>query len=111
MAPNCADIFKTMPERFNAEAAGDWETKIQFNIAGDGGGNWALEVTGGTCNVTEGTVEAPKATLNTDAETWVGMQTGTVNPMQAFMGGKIKVQGNMGELMKLNNPSVFRQGA
>ena len=105
----CADIFNAMPGRFNAEAAGNWESSIQFNIAGEGGGNWTLEVKGGKCEVKEGTAAGAKATVNTDAETWVGINTGKVNAMQAFMTGKIKVQGNMGELMKLQNPAVFKR--
>lgn len=107
--PTCADLFNAMPGRFNAEAAGNWETTIQFNIAGDAGGNWTMEVKNGKCDVKQGNVTAAKATVNTDADTWVGINTGKVNPMQAFMTGKIKVQGNMGELMKLNNPSIFKR--
>jgi putative sterol carrier protein len=104
-----AEIFQAMPSKFNPQAAGNWETQVQFNIAGEGGGTWTLEVKGGKCEVREGTAEAPKATVSTDAATWVGINTGTVNPMGAFMSGKIKVQGNMGELMKLNNPSIFKK--
>ncbi|HVY61693.1 MAG TPA: SCP2 sterol-binding domain-containing protein [Planctomycetota bacterium] len=107
--PTCADIFNAMPGRFNGDAAGPWETVIQFNVAGEGGGNWTMEVKGGKCTVAEGTATGPKATVNTDADTWVGINTGKVNPMQAFMTGKIKVQGNMGELMKLQNPSIFKK--
>ncbi len=105
-----ADIFSSMPARFQPQAAGTWETEIQFNLAGDGGGTWTLVVKGGQCEVKEGPAASPKATLNTDAETWVGINTGKVNPMMAFTMGKIKVQGNMGELMKLNNPSIFKRG-
>jgi putative sterol carrier protein len=107
--PTCEDIFKALPGRFQSDSAGTWETVIQFNVAGEGGGNWTMEVKGGKCDVRTGTADAPKATVETDAETWVGINTGKVNPMQAFMTGKIKVKGNMGELMKLNNPSVFKR--
>jgi putative sterol carrier protein len=108
--PTCADIFQALPGRFQPAAAGNWETTIQFNIAGEGGGNWTLDVKGGKCEVKDGNAgTTAKATVNTDAATWVGINTGTVNPMTAFMTGKIKVQGNMGELMKLNNPSIFKK--
>lgn len=107
----CTELFEGFPARFNAEAAGAWETTIQFNIAGNGGGNWTMEVKGGKCEVKQGQAAGAKATVNTDADTWVGINTGKVNPMQAFMTGKIKVQGNMGELMKLNNPSIFKRGS
>jgi putative sterol carrier protein len=104
---NVAQIMNAMPGRFNGEAAGNWETVIQFNIAN--GGDWIMEVKGGKCEVKEGKAPAAKATVVTDADTWVGINTGKVNPMQAFMTGKIKVTGNMGELMKLQNPAVFKK--
>ena len=107
--PTCAEIFNAMPGRFNGEAAGNWETIIQFNVAGEGGGTWNMVVKDKKCEVKEGNAEGPKATVNTDADTWVGINTGKANPMQAFMTGKIKVQGNMGELMKLNNPAIFKK--
>jgi putative sterol carrier protein len=107
--PTAAEIFQAMPSKFNAQAAGNWETVIQFNVSGEGGGTWTLEVKGGKCEVREGPATGPKATVNTDAATWVGINTGAVNGMQAFMTGKLKVQGNMGELMKLNNPAVFKK--
>lgn len=107
--PTPAEIFDAMPARFNPQGAAGWETQVQFNLAGEGGGAWYLVVKDGKCEVKQGAAPAPKATVNTDAATWVGINTGAVNPMQAFMTGKIKVQGNMGELMKLNNPAVFRK--
>jgi len=110
MPPTCTEIFQAMPGRFNCEAAGPWETLIQFNISGADGGLWYMEVKGGKCDVQQGTKDGPKATVLTDTDTWVGIMSGTLNPVQAFMTGKIKVQGNMMELMKLNNPAVFKRG-
>ncbi len=104
-----AEIFEQLPSRFVPEGAPGWETEIQFHLAGEGGGSWVLTVKDGTCSVRAGTASAPKATLETDAATWVGIHTGSVNPMQAFMCGKIKASGNVAELMKMNNPAVFRR--
>ena len=103
------EIFDALPGRFNGQAAGTWETIIQFNLTGDGGGEWHMDVKDGKCSVESGKTATPKATLNTDAATWVGINTGAVNPMTAFMTGKIKVQGDMGQLMKLNNPQIFKK--
>ncbi len=107
--PTCAELIEAMPSRFNPEAAQNWETVVQFNISGEGGGTWTLEVKGGKCEVRQATAAGAKATVNTDAETWVGINTGKLNAMQAFMTGKIKIQGNMGEVIKVNNPSIFRR--
>lgn len=105
----CSEVFGEMPNRFDAEAAGDWEAKVQYKIEGDGGGNWIVEVTGGACNISEGEAEDASATVETDAETWVGIAEGTVEPTTAFMTGKIRIQGNMADVMK--SQSVFKRDA
>ena len=106
------DILTRIPGRFDAEAAGDWEATIQFEFSdGDGADeeNWTVNIKGGECSVTEGKIDDPSATVKTAAETWIGMTIGDVNPMQAFMSGKLKVSGDMGAVMKLNNPKIFRR--
>jgi putative sterol carrier protein len=100
------DIFEAMPSRFNSDAAAGWNANIQFNFD-EGNENWYISIADGTCSVGEGAVESPSATIDTQSETWVGMITGSVNPMQAFMSGKIKITGNMADVMKLQNPTVF----
>ena len=103
----CNEVFTEMPNRFDAEAAGDWEAKVQYKIEGDGGGNWIVEVTGGACTVSAGEADDASATVETDAETWVGIAEGTVEPTTAFMTGKIRIQGNMADVMK--SQSVFKK--
>ena len=76
---SCAEIFSSLAERFNPEAAADWETRIQFDIAGEGGGKWTVVVENGTCTVNEGTIEDATATLKSDAATWVGINTMRAN--------------------------------
>ncbi|MBE2201516.1 MAG: SCP2 sterol-binding domain-containing protein [Anaerolinea sp.] len=99
--PTASDIFKEMPNRFNAGAAGDMNATIQFDLSGDGGGQWHAIIANGTIAVNEGPADAPKATLIMDANDFVDMSTGQLNAMAAFMGGKIKVEGDLGTIMKL----------
>jgi putative sterol carrier protein len=105
--PTCEEIFNEMPNRFDSEAAGDWEAKVQYKIEGDGGGNWIVTVSGGAATVATGEADDASATLETDAETWVGIAEGTVEPTTAFMTGKIRIQGNMADVMK--SQSVFKK--
>ena len=105
--PTCEEIFNEMPNRFDAEAAGDWEAKVQYKIEGDGGGNWIVAVSGGSATVTTGEADDASATVETDAETWVGIAEGSVEPTTAFMTGKIRIQGNMADVMK--SQSVFKK--
>lgn len=98
--PTCKEIFAEMPNRFDAEEAGDWEAVIQYNVEGDGGGVWTMTVKGGACTVADGPTDGASATVDTDAETWVGIGDGSVDPTSAFMMGKIRIQGNMADVLK-----------
>jgi len=100
MAVTCAEIFARMPEQFDAEVAGDWDAKVAYRIEGDGGGNWAMTVSNGSCSVAQGEVDDATATIITDCETWVGIAEGSVEPTTAFMTGKIRIEGNMADVMK-----------
>lgn len=99
--PNASDIFKEMPNRFNAAAAGDLNVTVQFDLSGDGGGQWHAAIAAGAIAVNEGPAENPKATLIMDAADFVAMSTGELNAMAAFMSGKIKVEGDLNTIMKL----------
>ena len=100
---DCKTIFNAMPERFNPEGAGDWAADIQFNVAGDRGGDFIIKIADGACTVSEGVDEGASSTIMTDDETWIGIVEGSVNPMTAFMTGKIKVGGNMAKVMMSQN--------
>jgi len=47
--------------------------------------------------------EPAACTLKADAETLQGMLTGSVDPTSAFMSGKLSVEGDMGQAMKLGS--------
>lgn len=47
--------------------------------------------------------DAADVTLSADADTFQGILSGDTNPTAAFMGGKLRVDGDMGMAMKLAN--------
>ncbi len=87
----------------NIEAATQPNAIYQFNVTGDGGGEWNLDLTKGKTDnfVGKGTHDSPGATITVSAEDWLGMLNGSLNPMQAFMSGKIKIDGDMTLAMSL----------
>jgi putative sterol carrier protein len=94
------EIFAAMPGRFNAERASGYGATIQFDLAGDDGGQWYVAVDEGNATVTEGLHEQPAATIRMTAADFVDMMTGTLDPMNAFMMGKVKVEGDLNSVMK-----------
>lgn len=97
------ELFAAMPSNFNASAAGDLDATIQFDLTGDNGGLWAVSVDQGQCEVMEGAATSPDLTLTMAADDFMAMSRGDLNPMNAFMGGKIKLQGDMGLAMKIQS--------
>ena len=95
-----AEIFANITDRFNVEAAKDLDLTVAFNLTGDDGGNWAVKVADGKCEVVEGGVDDATATIKMDANDYVDMTSGKLNPMMAFMSGKVKVDGDLNSVMK-----------
>ena len=103
-AESVRDVFeKHMPERLRAKP--DVVSKIgavyQFNISGPAGGQWSVDCTTPGGAVHAGTAAAAKCTVTcTDAD-FLNIVNGKLNPQMAFMSGKLKIQGDMGLAMKL----------
>ena len=95
-----ADLFESMPEHFDAEKAGDLNATVQFDLSGDGGGKWYAVVADGACTTGEGSVEDPTATIRMGASDYVDLIEGRLNPMNAFMQQKIRVEGDLSTVMK-----------
>lgn len=101
------DIFGGMPAAFNAAAAKGINATFQFDITGEGGGSWNVSVKDGVCQVVEGKAASPTVTLTMASETWLGIVNKQVNAIQAFMGGKLKLTGNMMLAQKIQDLFKF----
>lgn len=88
------------PER-RAKIAG-LNARIQFEIAGDGGGSFWLELSEGSVHGDEGRVESPDLVLSTDLETWRKLNAGLVKAPTAVMKGKLRFQGSMYLALKIH---------
>ena len=95
------DIFGGMPGSINADAAKGMDSVIQFNLSGDGGGNYHVHIKDGTATVTEGAHASPNMTMTLSAADYVDLVAGKLNGQMAFMSGKLKIAGDMGLAMKM----------
>ncbi len=103
-AATVKDVFERhMPQRLQSKP--DVVSKInavyQFNISGPDGGQWSVDCTKPGGAISSGAATTAKCTVNcTDAD-FLNIVNGKLNPQMAFMSGKLKIQGDMGLAMKL----------
>ncbi|MBI5879851.1 MAG: SCP2 sterol-binding domain-containing protein [Chloroflexi bacterium] len=96
-------IMKGMQSGFQSDKAAGIDAVVQFNLTGDGGGNYYLTIEDGKLDVQSGTAPSPKMTLTATAQDYLEIATGKLNPMAAFSSGKLKVGGDMMFAMKFSS--------
>lgn len=98
-----AEVFSTMQERVAANPAkiANLKASYQFELTGEGGGTYHASFDNGSFDIGEGAIEAPGCTVIMAAGDFLAMTTGKLNPTAAFMSGKLKIKGDMGLAMKL----------
>jgi putative sterol carrier protein len=99
------EVMETLPLAFQPDKAKGMDATFQFELTGEGGGTWVAKIADGQCTVTEGGIDNPGATIRMEAADYVAIAQGKLDMARAFMGGKIKVKGDMGLVMKL--PDLF----
>ena len=96
-----SDLMSKMPAAFIPEKAAGLDATIQFKFTGAEPGEWYATIKDGKVDVAQGTHASPKMTLTADSADYVKIFTGELDGMQAFMGGKLKLAGDLNLAMKL----------
>ena len=92
------EFFETLETRVDPAKAAGLNASYRFDI--DGAGSWLVEVDDGKVSVSGQDGEADTI-ITTSAETFMKIASGEQNPTSAYMSGKLKVSGDMGQAMKL----------
>ncbi|MEI7703903.1 MAG: SCP2 sterol-binding domain-containing protein [Deltaproteobacteria bacterium] len=103
-AESVKDVFERhMPAKLKGKP--DVVAKInaiyQFNLSGPNGGQWSVDCTQPGGAVTAGSSADAKCTVTATDADFLAIVNGKLNPQMAFMTGKLKIQGDMGLAMKL----------
>ena len=92
-----------MPSRFKKDAAKGLTATYQFDLSGDGGGQWYAAIANEQCEVKEGKAASPNITISMAAKDYLDMVNGKLNGQMAFMTGKLKIAGDMGLALRLQS--------
>ena len=102
--PKCASAAECLQELVastDPQTLAGTDAVILFDLTGDGGGQWTLTLTDGRPTLSDGASDSPELTLRMDADDFTALAGGTINPISAFMQGRIKVEGDMGMALRL----------
>jgi putative sterol carrier protein len=101
MSSDVQAAVEALPSGFLAEKAGTLKALAQLDLTGENSGQWVLDVADGRCQVREEAASQPDVTLTMDGDDFVALFNSQLDPVQAFMAGKITVKGNLGLVMQL----------
>lgn len=103
------DIMLGMPGAFLPEEAGAISATVQFHFTGKEAADWFVRIESGTCSTTKGTDTDPNVTMTVDSDDFKSLLAGKLEPMAAFMRGKLSLRGDVSLAMKL--PKLFDRSA
>lgn len=103
--PNLSEIFAEMQNRANQNPGKieGMNATYQFELSGEGGGNFFFRVADGKAEAGEGVAAGAGCTVQMSATDFQALVAGQLNATAAFMSGKLKIKGDMGLALKLQS--------
>ncbi|HET7580050.1 MAG TPA: SCP2 sterol-binding domain-containing protein [Bacillales bacterium] len=103
--PSSQEVFQMIDAALKTDPSTTegMNTVFQFNLTGDDGGTYQMIIDEEGARAIEGTEKESQCTLEMDADEYKDMVAGTINPTQAFMSGQLKIDGDMGLALQLQN--------
>ena len=92
-------FFEGLQSRSGSPKLDGIDQSYRFEIEGEG--SWRIAIHACAVTVTEGGSEPADATIRTSGEVFDRIVSGDQNPAMAYMTGKVKVDGDLGAVMKL----------
>ena len=99
----CAAALEAIVADTEASKLAGIDKVVMFDLAGEGGGQWTANIADGKMEMVEGAGAPPNTTFKMKAEVFLGIVNGKINPVAAFMQGKVRVQGDMSVAMRLQS--------
>ena len=89
-------IYRSLPYAIDPEWTRGHRFTVAFEVLGDGGGRWVVEVDDGEVRVHAGSqngAAAPDATVRLSFDTWMALLRGDLSPTKAMQNGLTRAEG------------------
>lgn len=96
---NAKDFLFSLPAKVPTEALDGIQTNFHFNLTGEDGGNYSVQIKDNEVKVEEGLSGDPSCVVTCSASDFSRILSGDLNPMMAVFTGKIKIS-NQSEMLK-----------
>lgn len=97
-----AKIFEKMQSYITPEVLDSTLATFQFEVLGEEAGTWYIDLKNAPGKAGKGKPDfVPDATLTMDSKDFFNMLSGQLKPANAFLGGKLKISGDMRKAMKM----------
>lgn len=93
------EIVLALPGRLKGEEAAGQSGVFHFQLEGETGGEFTVNVADGVCTVSEGLAGEPDCVISALSTDFEDAELGRVNRHMAVMMGKIKIS-NLGAMLK-----------
>jgi ribonucleoside-diphosphate reductase beta chain len=88
-------VFRSLPYAIEPEWTRGHRFTIAYQLVGEGGGTWRVEVDDGTIRVERGLGEAPDSIVRIRYSDWLKLLSGEMTPPDAMRLGKTEVEGKI----------------
>ncbi len=100
------DLFDLLCRSFQPERAAGVDTVIQVHLTGEKGGDYGIVIKDQTLSTIQGVLATASLKLEAAAQDILDMFEGKLDPMRAFMQGKLRLIGDKAMALKLT--TLFR---
>ncbi len=81
---------------------GATEATLEFELLGEGGGTFTLQLSGGAVRGCVGSAEQPDLRIRLDLDTWRALNSRELSAPEAFLRRRVRLEGNLVLALKLH---------
>ncbi len=94
-------VFRSLPYAIEPEWTRGHHFTVAYQLVGEGGGTWRVEVDDGAVRVERGLGESPDAIVRIRYSDWLALLSGELTPPDAMRLGKTEVEGQIPPVTRL----------